>query len=342
MLKSKDSKLKTILNYPKVYIVILNYNGWRDTIECLESVFRNSYENYQVVVLDNNSIDNSMNLIKMWAEGRLDLWATCDNGLKELSFPPVPKSIPYVYFDKNEFQKLEGDEFIPDNIPLILIQTGDNLGFAGGNNIALKMILSKNKEGYIWLLNPDMVIEKETLNKLAEFAVNHKNSIIGCHVKDYSDPSKTHYLGGAKFNQYTGTISFINSPQELNKLDYISGGSLFTHIDSFIEIGLLPEDYFLYWEDNDWCAQAKLKGLKINVCLEAVCYTKTSTSIGKGYLSDYYYTLNAIKYIKKYHSHYLLITLLLGNIIRIAKRLLTSRRSNALAIIHAIKKALVN
>lgn len=47
------------MGYPKVSIIILNWNGWADTIECLESVFRNNYPNYRVIVCDNNSSDQS-------------------------------------------------------------------------------------------------------------------------------------------------------------------------------------------------------------------------------------------------------------------------------------------
>jgi len=50
--------------WPKVAIIILNYNGWQDTIECLESVLRNDYPNYQVIVVDNGSSNNSMEYIK--------------------------------------------------------------------------------------------------------------------------------------------------------------------------------------------------------------------------------------------------------------------------------------
>ena len=56
--------------YSKVYIIILNYNGWKDTIECLESVLRNDYPNYQVIVVDNGSPNNSIEYIKAWVEGR--------------------------------------------------------------------------------------------------------------------------------------------------------------------------------------------------------------------------------------------------------------------------------
>jgi len=52
------------MNDPKVYIIILNYNSWVDTIECLESVLRNDYPNYQVIVVNNGFQDNSMEYIK--------------------------------------------------------------------------------------------------------------------------------------------------------------------------------------------------------------------------------------------------------------------------------------
>ena len=73
----------------KVYIILLNYNGWADTIECLESVLRNDYPNYQVIVVDNNSPNNSMNYIKKWVEGKLDVLVNPKQPLRHLSFPPV-------------------------------------------------------------------------------------------------------------------------------------------------------------------------------------------------------------------------------------------------------------
>ena len=68
-----EAKKESIEEWPKVAIIILNWNGWKDTIECLESVFRIDYPNYQVIVVDNNSPNNSMEYIKAWAEGNLDV-----------------------------------------------------------------------------------------------------------------------------------------------------------------------------------------------------------------------------------------------------------------------------
>jgi glycosyltransferase involved in cell wall biosynthesis len=58
-------------NKTKVAIIILNWNGWKDTIECLESVFRIDYPNYQVIVVDNGSTDDSVEKIKVCTEGKI-------------------------------------------------------------------------------------------------------------------------------------------------------------------------------------------------------------------------------------------------------------------------------
>ena len=93
------------MKYPKVYILILNYNGWADTIECLESVLKSDCPNYQVIIIDNNSSDNSIEYIKAWAEENLDIWVSPDNILRRLSYPPVKKPLPYVYYSKEEAEK---------------------------------------------------------------------------------------------------------------------------------------------------------------------------------------------------------------------------------------------
>jgi GT2 family glycosyltransferase len=102
----KGSFMKLLKFYPKVYIIIINYNSWADTIECLESVLRNNYPNYQVIVIDNNSPNNSMEYLKAWAEGKLDVWVKPNHPLRYLSFPPVKKPIPYIY------KEVEGTAYI--------------------------------------------------------------------------------------------------------------------------------------------------------------------------------------------------------------------------------------
>ena len=97
---------KNIKNWPKVAIIILNYNNWQDTIECLESVLRNDYPNYQVIVVDNGSANNSTEYIKVQAEERQEvLTSEPTHPLYHLSHPPVKKPILYIYYTREEAEK---------------------------------------------------------------------------------------------------------------------------------------------------------------------------------------------------------------------------------------------
>ena len=159
-LKNKKSK-----DWPKVAIIILNWNGWEDTIECLESVFRISYPNHKVIVVDNGSTDSSMEKIKNWADGKLEVLTPGPaHHLYHLSHPPVKKPIPYVYYTREEAEK-GGNFTIEEKItlpyPLILIQTDENLGFAGGNNVGIKYTLCNKNIDYLLLLNNDIVVDKK-------------------------------------------------------------------------------------------------------------------------------------------------------------------------------------
>ncbi len=58
-------------SWPKVAVIILNWNGWRDTIECLESLQRITYPDYQIIVVDNGSTDVSVERIKAWTRGEI-------------------------------------------------------------------------------------------------------------------------------------------------------------------------------------------------------------------------------------------------------------------------------
>ena len=82
----------------KVYIIIVNWNGWKDTIECLESVFRNDFPAYQVIVCDNGSQDGSLDKIKAWATGDQKNDVRIDNPLYSLSNPPVAKPVSFIEY----------------------------------------------------------------------------------------------------------------------------------------------------------------------------------------------------------------------------------------------------
>jgi hypothetical protein len=303
------------MTYPKVYIILLNYNGWIDTIECLESVLRNGYPNYQVIVVDNSSPNNSMEYLKAWAEGKLNVWVNPNNSLRNLSFPPVSKPIPYVYYTREEAEKGGNPEIeeelknkIPKDItskyPLVFIQSGDNLGFAGGNNIGIRYALVKNDFEYIWLLNSDTVIRKDSLIKLVEFAEKNNTGISGSVLTYYDSPNTVQAYGG-HINKFFGTSHRILKKEQIkDKLNYIVGASFLINRRVIEKIGLLPEDYFLYYEETDYCFNASKNGFSLGVALDSVVYHKEGQSTGanKKLKSeiDALSLTNRIKFHKKY------------------------------------------
>src|ERR1700674_1871023 len=102
-------------------VILLNWNGWKDTIECLESVFRLTYPDFRVVVCDNASADGSLKKIKQWARGELPA-ESANPLLSQLISPPLPKPIPYL-----ELTREETVLSAAHSSPLTLIQNGANL-----------------------------------------------------------------------------------------------------------------------------------------------------------------------------------------------------------------------
>lgn len=280
-------------NYKSVGIVLLNWNGWKDTIECIESIRKSNYESYNIVIVDNASTDNSVNEIKRY----LNI-----------------NNIGYSLYDY-----LGNENFIlqyksVENSSVIIIKSSKNDGFASGNNIGFKYLFLNNTVEYIWILNNDVVISSDSIKNLVEFYKYNPNSIIGSSVLEYYDRKKIQYLSGAKYNRILGRnkplfkgYSFENIKdisQNLD-LDYIGGCSIFIKSDILKQIGMLNEKYFLYYEEIDLCKKAKSLGLNLAWCKDSIVYHKGGASIGsenlirkKSAKSEYYGNLSSLIYTR--------------------------------------------
>jgi GT2 family glycosyltransferase len=317
----------------RVYVIILNYKKWEDVAECLETLFRSHYDNFTAIVIDNDSQNNSLEYLLHWAEHHTDF----PKRLSHFSRDILMKPIGYKYFSSEAFT----DDIKPADLPrLVFIQNKKNKGFAGGMNPVLQRLLKE--DAYVWLLNPDMVVEETTLPVLAAFAVNnHPESIIGSVIKYYSDPGKIYLYAGGRINFNSGTIKMLKSKSELSQMDYVSGGSLFTHANNFNNLGLLPEDYFLYWEETDWCYRAKMTGYKLSLCETAVCYDKVSASIGKSFLADYYYTRNGLIFLSKYKKNKVRVALFF-TLLRFLKKIASGQPARAKGVYEGMLSFLNN
>jgi GT2 family glycosyltransferase len=300
----------------KVYIVILNYNGWKDTIECLESVLKSNFNNFQIIVVDNDSENNSLEYIKSWALGKISVWLPKDHYFKNLIFPLEKKPIPFLCYEKHELTKhiiMSREEGASGKSSIIFIQAGENNGFAAGNNIGIKYAEIKNDFSHIWLLNNDTVIKDNTLPNLFEFAQSNNIGITGSALYYYDNPRQIQALGG-RVNSFFGTTSHNKSVKQLQqRLDdiVVVGASFLISRHCINTIGLLPEEYFLYWEETDYCTNAKKNGLNLGIAIESIVYHKEGATIGssskdnnhKSEFADLLSIKNRIYFYKKYFKN---------------------------------------
>jgi len=250
---------------PYVYIVILNYNGWTDTIECLESVLKSKYDNYRIVIVDNASTNDSVDKIIHWMEGTLEYTLSVNDKLEKYVFPVQEKPIAYTHLYEIDFLK-QNDKLEK----VVLMQANENKGFSAGNNIGIKLALQQKECEYVWLLNNDTVIKQETLLYLHNtykkyYEEGIKIGLLGSKLFYYDNPKTIQAIGG-KFNKWTGLVKVIGMGETDNNqfenknisIDYPVGASIFTSRKFIEDIGLMNESYFLYFEELDW----SLRGLK--------------------------------------------------------------------------------
>jgi len=303
---------------PRVHVVILNWNGWRDTLECLESLFRQSYDNYQVVVCDNDSQDGSIEKIQSWANGDLPAPDVSGSPLARLSQPAIRKPLQTVLLDRHAAESC-GPEY--ENVPLVLIRTGGNLGFAGGNNVGLRFVLRQSSGDFVWVLNNDTVVEPDALTHMVQHSLTLAQSgtpnTCGSLVCFYDDPKVIQALGGSRFNRWTGIASqtlgrflpldsTIDHGSVQSQLDYITGCSWLLPLDFLKTVGLMEERYFLYYEEIDWTLRSG--GRYVNTYSpQALVYHKEGSSIGSktlkrgaSMLSEFYMARNKFRVAAKF------------------------------------------
>lgn len=205
------------------------------------------------------------------------------------------------------------------------------MGFAGGNNVVLSELL-EHSEDYIWLINPDMVSESNTLSNLVR--ESDVSSIQGARTYDYSTRGKLLHVGACHINTLTGTIRFVKDANM--RIDYINGGCMFFSAALLKTIGLLPEKYFLYWEETHWCRLALNEKLILRINENAKVWDKGSTTIGKGKVAEYYYTRNSLLFMQEFFEHSVRINYLM-HALRVVLRIFSLRFQRAKGIVLGIR-----
>ncbi len=196
--------------------------------------------------------------------------------------------------DTNECLK-SLDKLDYDNFKTIVVDNDkENPGFAGGMNIGIKKAFQptagqpqaeRQKADYILLLNNDTIVDKKFLKELIEAGESDKEiGILGP-------------IGGEINWLYTKGIHI----QKTKNIDYISGVCMLVKRSVIEKIGLMTEEYFLYFEDVDWCLRARKAGYKCVLVPEAKIWHKVSSSTkAESFSYIYYHFRNGLLLAKRH------------------------------------------
>lgn len=296
---------------PRVAIIILNWNGWLDTIECLESVFQMKYPYYDVIIVDNGSENNSVEKIKEYSDGKIDIKSHL------ISYSGENKPIKYMEYTRQE-AAIEGfyrdcPSAIPQEKILMIIKNEKNFGFAEGNNIAIRYVLNYHLHKYILILNNDTVVEKSLLDNLVFQA--ESDEMIGfvgpkTYYYNYNGRSDVINFAGGRLdltrgNSYPIGYNEVDQGQydRITNVDYVEGSCFLARKEVFEKIGCFDKYFFTYWEETDLCMRARNNGYRLVYMPIAKIWHKVASS-SKGKVKSYYFTRNRFIFVKRYATNF--------------------------------------
>jgi GT2 family glycosyltransferase len=186
-----------------------------------------------------------------------------------------------------------------------LIRSDINLGFAGGNNLGIKQASGD----YLFLVNNDTEFTVGLIEKLVDVLDTHeKVGMISPMIKYYNDKQLIQYAGYTPMNYYTCRNSCIGLRQkDEGQFDHIIGPTAYCHgaammikKEAINKAGLMAENFFLYYEEVDWCENILRAGYKAWVNTDALIYHKESVSVGKkSKLKEYFMNRNRILFTRR-------------------------------------------
>lgn len=267
--------------------ILVNWNGWEDTIECIDTLIGAYGNRVHIIVVDNDSSDNSVNHLRDWLDApkAAKHWKSL-NGVRHYSLtdnnPPVKYS-----FHSNYSNAIT----INPETTVTIIQSGSNLGFAGGNNIGLRVANNSGIQ-WFWLLNTDTVITPDTLPELIRRTESDtRYGIVGSTLAYYSSPQQIQAMGGATLNRCNTAMAHIGQDQPITsvpedpsaieaQMAYVVGASMLVSRRFLETVGYMQEDYFLYFEEIDWACRG-IPPFKLGYAPKSIVYHKVGGSSSK-------------------------------------------------------------
>ncbi|MDY0013837.1 MAG: glycosyltransferase family 2 protein [Rhodocyclaceae bacterium] len=169
---------------------------------------------------------------------------------------------------------------------VLVLETGANLGYAGGNNVGIRWALEQGAD-FVFLLNNDTVVSPDIVDELVAAAASLPvHSVLGAKIYFYDEPTSLWFAGGtwdaqaADFDHIGFGCPDGKDYAFQREVDYVTGCALFASADTFRQVGLLDESFFLTYEETDWCYRARRMGYRCFFIPGARLWHKVSASFG--------------------------------------------------------------
>jgi GT2 family glycosyltransferase len=268
--------------------VIVGYQSGDVIGPCIRSLLASSGTAVRIVVCDNASSDDTIDVVRSVA---------------------AEADLPVAEWPADKVGAL-GPE---DLGQITLIRSPVNLGFAGAVNLGLRVLLADPGVSLFWLLNPDGVATPGAAAAYLRAAEEGPFGLMGGRTL-YHDPPNHIQSDGGRVSAWTGMCGNVNLgrlPDEVtmpdaSAIDYISGANLVASRAFVEQVGLMTEDYFLYYEEVDWAARRG--DLPLRLCPDALVLHHVGTSIGSATtarrasaFANYFNFRNRMRFMRRFH-----------------------------------------
>jgi hypothetical protein len=285
----------------RVAVVIVNWEGWQDTVVCLQSLDELTVRPTDVVVVDNGSSDASAERLVGWLreQGKDVLDRDGYDQKKGGGARPMRLQLISGPGEVRQSSVLgerdsSGDpptERGSDTTAYAVLRLHTNCGFAVANNAGIRYLEASGRNiDYYWFLNNDTRVDKNALTYLLDRSGRRDNAgMYGSVVLDEQEPHVVQALGGAHWRGFMARAYHVGrgsactdpwNPADIERLlSYIYGASMMVSYEFVARVGLMCEDYFLYYEELDWALRGKARGFALGFADKSIVYHKGGSSL---------------------------------------------------------------
>jgi GT2 family glycosyltransferase len=297
--RDQGSSRPIAMNSPRVAIIIVNWNGKDDTLACLYSLTFLEDPDICVIVCDNGSSDRSIEAMQQWGQHT-------SRGQREWARVVTPEAVTTL------------DRF------LTIIDIGYNAGFAGANNVGMRLALRQPSIDAVWLLNSDTEVQMDSLSALRRrMAEDRRIGICGSTLIFHHDKKTVQAVGvdyrlrlgyGHQIGEGLNRETLPTRTAVEESLTYVPAASMLVSREFIGVVGPMEESYFLYAEELDWSLR-NANRFKMAWAPDSIVFHKEGASIGTrsggraSELSIYYQNVNILRVVRQFAPLYLPMTL---------------------------------